>query len=812
MKKNRKEHNNFSFIKLISFLLLIIVIFLTYGFSTYSDNLAIGNSKARVMKDAVVRITNASANTNSNSGQINYIDFSADKIYTDINLPNANSTVTLDVTVTNFGNVEMGISSITGLPSNLTYTLTGYNLETALCDSNDNRKCTLGSETNFQITIAYDTNGFDGITNLYSLNLEFVFHEMVYTARINNNYYETIQDAIDASPTDGTETTIVLLKNVYQRIKIWRGNNIVLDMDNLVLHNPAYTNNLGDPVIEIFGARDKAHSSSDNTNNVGVARLKMINGSIISDANQGAINVELGGEFIMTGGSITTTGNRQSVYIKNGGRAEIGGTAHLSSIAQVDLAATPPNYRGTVHNYAGTLVITGGTFEAVGTDGIALTSESTTTIGTEDGTVNTTSPTFIGEGTGIHIKASTTFNFYDGVAKGKKNAIVNENEIDDIENGYNIVHTGQTINGNVYAAAFLANNGVTLTFAPDGGSVSEITRLVVPNSPVGPLPIPTRNEYNFDYWYDSNGFEVGPNSTINTNTTYTAHWTPLSAICYARINRGNNDYTDYTTLSEAVSAVPNNTQTVIELLRETTEKVTIANNKNIIFDFNSYKLSNPDNNPIITNNGTLEFKSGTINMTGTGAVISNNKNLTISGGTIRTSSNNTSAINNNANATLTMTGGNITATGSRQAIYDDGGTVTISGTAELISSAKFEGTSKPRATVQANAATSNITILGGLIVSNHSSGVGVTNLGTVTIGSQGSGIDITTPVIRGYSKAVYSASGKTLNIYDGILQSRGSTVLDGTTTNIEPNSQPNTNGTIQIGGVTYNTWYLESTN
>ena len=232
----------------------------------------------------------------------------------------------------------------------------------------------------------------------------------------------------------------------------------------------------------------------------------------------------------------------------------------------------------------------------------------------------------------------------------------------------------------------------------------------------------------------------------------------------------------------------------------------------IIFDFNGYKLSNPDNNPIITNNGTLELMSGTINMSGTGAAISNNKNLTITGGTIRSSSNNTSAINNNANATLIMTGGNVTATGSRQAIYDDGGTVTISGTAELISSAKFEGTSKPRATVQANAATSNITILGGLIVSNHSSGVGVTNLGTVTIGSQGSGIDITNPVIRGYSKAVYSASGKTLNIYDGILQSRSSTVLDGTTTNIEPNSQPNTSGTVQIGGATYNTWYLESTN
>ena len=188
--------------------------------------------------------------------------------------------------------------------------------------------------------------------------------------------------------------------------------------------------------------------------------------------------------------------------------------------------------------------------------------------------------------------------------------------------------------------------------------------------------------------------------------------------------------------------------------------------------------------------------------------IANNGTFTMTGGTIRTSSNNASAVNNNAGGTMSMSSGSIIATGARQAIYDDGGTVTISGDASLTSAAKFES-GKPRATVQANNASSVITILGGTIVSTHASGIAVTNLGTVTIGAVGGGIDITTPVLRANGKSRYSSG--TWNIYDGILQCKTTTIIDGTITNSEPNTQPNTSGSVQINGTTFNTWYLEST-
>ena len=807
-KKKTIKHN-FDAMKLLPLIMAVIVIFVTLGYATVSDNLSVVGGKAFVRIDKNIRLTDFNLDSTANNATSSYEKYSYKNAYSTITLPNSNSSVTYNVSVTNIGNAEMGIKTITGLPSNLKYTLNGYNLETSLCDSNNNSKCTLGSVTTFQITIEYDENGYDGINTLYNLDLEFEFEEMLYTARIGQTKYLTIQDAIDAAPTDGTETTIVLLKNVYQRIQIWRGNNIVLDMANLVLHNKEFVmtnNNSGDPVVEIFGARDKQHKASDNTSNVGLAIFKMINGTIITEANQSAINVELGGSFIMTGGSILCSGNRQAVYVKSGASANISGTAYLRATAEPAPAANPPNYRATVHNAGGTLVITGGTFEAIGTNGIALTSDATTTIGTEDGTVSTTTPVFIAETTGMYITSGTTFNFYDGIAKGKVNAIINENEIDDIETGYNIVYSGETINGNSYLTAYLGHNSVTLTFNPDQGSVSETTRNVVPGEPVGPLPTPVRQGYDFDYWYDSSGNPVGPTSTISANEVYTAHWT---AAAVARINLGNGNYSEYSTLAAAIAGAPNNTQTVIEILKNVSEKVTIASNKNIVFDFNSYTLSNPGTGDVIvTNNGTLELRSGTITTSASKEAIANNGTFTMTGGTIRTSSNNASAVNNNAGGTMSMSSGSIIATGARQAIYDDGGTVTISGDASLTSAAKFES-GKPRATVQANNASSVITILGGTIVSTHASGIAVTNLGTVTIGAVGGGIDITTPVLRANGKSIYSTG--TLNIYDGILQCKTTTIIDGTITNSEPNTQPNTSGSVQINGTTFNTWYLEST-
>ncbi|MFT4104159.1 MAG: S-layer homology domain-containing protein [Lacrimispora sp.] len=71
----------------------------------------------------------------------------------------------------------------------------------------------------------------------------------------------------------------------------------------------------------------------------------------------------------------------------------------------------------------------------------------------------------------------------------------------------------------------------TVTFNPNGGTVSEASRSVAPGTVVGTLPIPTRSgSYSFDGWYTaaSGGTQISASTTVSANVTYYAHWTYTS--------------------------------------------------------------------------------------------------------------------------------------------------------------------------------------------------------------------------------------------------------------------------------------------
>jgi uncharacterized repeat protein (TIGR02543 family) len=68
----------------------------------------------------------------------------------------------------------------------------------------------------------------------------------------------------------------------------------------------------------------------------------------------------------------------------------------------------------------------------------------------------------------------------------------------------------------------------TVTFNPNGGTVSETSRSVAPGTAVGALPTPTRSgSYSFDGWYTaaSGGTQISAGTTVSANVTYYAHWT-----------------------------------------------------------------------------------------------------------------------------------------------------------------------------------------------------------------------------------------------------------------------------------------------
>ena len=68
-----------------------------------------------------------------------------------------------------------------------------------------------------------------------------------------------------------------------------------------------------------------------------------------------------------------------------------------------------------------------------------------------DGVVSTTSPVIKAETSGI--KCTNTLNFYDGIVKGKSDAI--DGTISDCEPGYVKVDGTESINGATYYTAYL---------------------------------------------------------------------------------------------------------------------------------------------------------------------------------------------------------------------------------------------------------------------------------------------------------------------------------------------------------------------
>ena len=758
-----KKKNNINPIKWVSLLLIVIVLLVTLGYSSLTDGLMVDDAKAAVRIQKDIRITNFRNYSMSNGATSDFVEYSYKSVHSTISLPNNNSSVTYDVEVTNIGNVEMGIVDIVGLPSNLKYTLVGYTLESTLCDSSNNLQCKLGSVTRFQITLEYDTNGYDGITTDFNIGLTFVFDEIDYTARIGSIYYQSLQDAANAVPMDHTETTIVLLKNSAESISVTAGKNIVLDLQGLVLSNP----DTG-PIVTINGA-------PVGNSNIRGASVKLSNGTIYTTGTQGAVNVETEGTFTMTGGRIEATNNRQAIYVDNGGTAIISGTSYLVASAEVEASATGKK-RGTVQTVAGgTLTILGGTIEAIGTRGIAVSNAGTTTIGTKDGNVSTTSPVLHGEDYGVYI-TSGTFNYYDGVARGKVAAFQNESLINDKETDYSILHDDATIGGYTYHTAILSYGAeVKVTFDLDGGTSNETERNVLINTEIGTLPVPTRSSYTFDGWWTTDGSrQIDAHEVITAAVTFRAHW--IAGTFVAKI--GN---TPYATLAEAVAAVPNNTQTTIILYADVTEQVTIGSRKNIVLDIGNHTLHNNGAKSV------LEITGGTVTMIS---------------GTITTSTTQ-GAVNVKSGGTFNISGGSIISSGTKQTIYIENGRATISGTALLRAKALVE-TSNKRGTVHVLAG-NTLTVTGGTIEAVGENGIAISNFGTTTIGSDDGNIDTTTPVIKSTATGIYNDSG-VANFNDGIIKAKTTCVYGNAL--VIPSGASIVNSSETIDSVVYFTNYL----
>ena len=147
MKTIKRIHKDINYKPvLMTGVLILCVLLLSIGFSSLSTNLNASSSAiVRLVKD--IRVTGAVLETTSSSGASNWSEYDVNNLIASVNLPNSSSTVSYDVEVTNISNVEMGILTVTGLPENLTYSISNYNLKDTLCDDTNSTQCKLGSTT-----------------------------------------------------------------------------------------------------------------------------------------------------------------------------------------------------------------------------------------------------------------------------------------------------------------------------------------------------------------------------------------------------------------------------------------------------------------------------------------------------------------------------------------------------------------------------------------------------------------------------------------------------------------------------------------
>ena len=751
MAKPRYKKKKITVTNVLAAIVVLVVSFMTLGYSAFHQTGLITDTGATVHAERDIRVTGVTV-TNPVSGALsNYEEYEPTSISTALQLPNSDSKMTYEVEITNFGNIEMGLHSISGLPNNLKYSLdpTNYKLDEMICDDLDDTHCTLAAVKKVYITIEYDTNGYNANNTTYTFQLEFTFTQFDKVAQIGQKYYSSLQDALDKVPKDGTQTTVILLKNRSESVKTYAGQDITLNLQNNTLRNNP-NDDLGgnDNVIKNYGT------------------LRISNGRIFSDAaTNGAVNNYENATIYISGGRIEMTGGRQALW-NDKGIAYISGDAYLSSTT---------NQRAAVQNTAnGTMTITGGTI--VSTASYALNNAGTLTIGAEGGGISITSPLFRNDNMTVSaINSTTNYSFFDGVVKSRGDPFNDISKITTTEDGYGIVTSSETIEGINYNIGHLGIS-VKVTFNGNGGTPSEPTRYIEDNHVIGVLPTATRAGYDFDGWYtqSSGGTKISRTYVITTNgiTTFYAHWNQSTDV--AQI--GN---TKYATLAAAISAVPNNTQTTITLLKNTSEVLSITSTKNIILDLNEKTISNSGKNPIFTNAGTLTLTNGSL------------------------SSNTTQGAINNTAGSLTINNVEIVATGDRQALYITGGTVRITGDSYLSSSTygKPNGSNMERGTAQVVSGT--LIVESGTIIATAQQAI--SNEGTVYIGVQGGTLDATNPVLRGFVDGVKSTG--TLYFYDGIIKG-GTNAVNGTITGTERNITP-TDGSETIGGKTYYTKYLE---
>ncbi len=219
MKKKNANKSRKSFSVFAPYIALIVLL-VTVGYSAFQSTGIISDMTAKVRPEFNIRVTNVEVENTSDAIVIDK-DYSSTainnvytgKVFSNVTFTKTTSSVTYKVEITNFGNTEMGVASITGLPNNLTYELdtNTYDIGEKICDDANPNKCTLGAKKYIYVTIKYK-NG-SGTNTSATLNADFDLN----FKELHNVYYN---NTAIAYVIDGGNKTVSLGANSPTYVKV----------------------------------------------------------------------------------------------------------------------------------------------------------------------------------------------------------------------------------------------------------------------------------------------------------------------------------------------------------------------------------------------------------------------------------------------------------------------------------------------------------------------------------------------------------------------------------------------------------------
>ena len=379
------------------------------------------------------------------------------------------------------------------------------------------------SDPNFENAVTFPLQVNDDITY-------YAKWENTSIAKVNGEYCNcsTLIEAFNMAPQNATtQTTIELLRNTETNIKIQNNKKILLDLGGYRIVNAAGSGT-DSRVIQVLSGE-----------------LEVINGTLRSDTSENVIYVATGSKLTVGTDAILFQNKDKQAINNDGGNVIIKDNAVIRALSN-----NTSKPRGAIQNAnGGTLTILGG--EIINEKAYGIYNQNgTVIIGTEDGTIDATSPVIQAKTYGIISKNSSMVEFYDGIIKAGPGAYPLGHATTD--DNYNPTDTtadtthatisnkqepsiyeigNETISSTVYTTLYLNGNAYTLSFNP---GVAGNNATITPNSmtirsgdAIGTLPAASWDAtYILEGWYtESTGGTKITTETIPTgDTTYYAHW------------------------------------------------------------------------------------------------------------------------------------------------------------------------------------------------------------------------------------------------------------------------------------------------